>query len=90
MDTLKDFLVSYKHLPIDEPESEVVRELLKCMCTDAAEGIKLQCGREYSFSDSEPLRATQLDKLTANELTGLATNNLDTEHNFQDLVDYQK
>ena len=49
MDTLKDFLVSYKHLPADEPESEIVQELLKCMCTDAAEGIKLQCGREYGF-----------------------------------------
>ena len=44
MDTLKDFLVSYKHLPIDEPESEIVQELLKRMCTDAAEGIKVQCG----------------------------------------------
>ena len=32
MDTLKDFLVSYKHLPIDEPESGIVQELLKCMC----------------------------------------------------------
>ena len=41
IDTLKDFLVSYKDLPIDEPEKEIVQELLKHMCTDAAEGIKL-------------------------------------------------
>ena len=54
MDTLKDLLVLYKHLPIDEPESEIVQELLKYLSTDAAEGIKLQCGREYGFSDSEP------------------------------------
>ena len=82
MDTLKEFLVSYKHLPIDELESEVVQELLKGMCTDAAEEIKLQCGREYGFSDSEPSRATQLDKPSANELTGLPTNNLDIERDF--------
>ena len=66
MDTLQDFLVSYKQLPIDEPESEIVQELLNRMCTDTAEAIKLQCGQEYGFSDSEPPRATQLDKLTAN------------------------
>ena len=55
MGTLMDFLVSYKHSPIDEPENEIVQELLKHMCTDAAGGIKLQCGSEYRFSDSEPL-----------------------------------
>ena len=52
------------------------------MCADAAEGIKLQCDREYRFSDSESLRATQLNKLTANEFTGLPTNNLDTKCDF--------
>ena len=52
------------------------------MCTDAAEEIKLQCGREYGFSDSEPSRATHLDKPSANELTGLPTNNLDIERDF--------
>ena len=54
------------------------------MCTDAAEGIKLQCGREYGFSDSEPPQSTQLDKLTVNEPTGLPSNNLDTEHDFSE------
>ena len=90
MDTLKDFLVSYKHLPIDEPESEIVQELLKRMCTDAAEGIKVQCGWEYRLFDREPPKAAQLDKLTANELIGLPTNNLDTEGDFSNLVNYQK
>ena len=48
------------------------------MCIDAAEGLKLQCGREYGFSSDEA-RATQLHKLTESQLQGLPTNNLVTE-----------
>ena len=82
MDTIKDFLVSYIHVPIDDPKSEIVQELLERMGTDAVEGIKLQCGWEYRFSDSESPQVTQMDKPTANELTSLPTNNLDTECGF--------
>ena len=46
------------------------------MCINVAEGIKLQCGREYGFSEKDA-RATQLDKLASNELPELPTNNLD-------------
>ena len=66
---------------INEPDSELEKEILKRMCVDAAEGIKLQCGREYGFSEIKP-RATQLDKLTPAELLGLPTNNLDTERDL--------
>ena len=45
MDTLKNFLVTYKYLDICEPDSEQVKEILKRMCVDADEGIKLQCGQ---------------------------------------------
>ena len=41
---IKDFLVSYIHVPTDDPKSEIVQELLECMGTDAVEGIMLQCG----------------------------------------------
>ena len=82
MDTIKDFLVSYIHVPIDDPKSEIVQELLERMGTYAVEGIKLQCGWEYRFSDSEPPQVTQMDKPTANELSSLPTNNLDTECGF--------
>ena len=82
MDTLKDFLVSYKHLPIDERESDIVQKSLKRICTDATEGIKSQCPRKYGFTDREPPQETQRDKLTANELTGFPTNNIDAESNF--------
>ena len=82
MDTLKDFLFSNKHLPIDEQESDIVEKSLKRMCTDAREGIKFQCARKYGFTDREPPQETQRGKLAANELTGFPTNNIDTESNF--------
>lgn len=81
MDTLKEYIVIYKHLQIKEPDSDLENQVIKRMCIDAAEGIKLQCGREYGFSDKEA-RATQLDKLTPDELRGLPTNNLDTERDL--------
>ena len=81
IDTLNEYSVIYKHLQINEPDSELGKEILKPMCVDAAEGIKLQCGREYGFSEIEP-RATQLDKLTPAELLGLPTNNLDTKRDL--------
>ena len=48
------------------------------MCISAAAAVKLQCGREYGFSDAEK-RAADLSTLAANELEGLPTNNLVTE-----------
>ena len=51
------------------------------MYIDAAEVIKLQCEREYGFSKSDA-RATQIDQFTPNELSGLPTNNLDTERDL--------
>ena len=41
--------------------------------------------REYGFSKSDA-RATELDKLVPNELSGLPTNNLDTERDLSNLV----
>ena len=62
MDTLTEYIVKYKHLPIQEPTSELENEILKKMCIDAAEAIDRQCGREYGFGklkDEKP-RATQV------------------------------
>ena len=81
MNTLNRYSVMYKHLPIDEPNNELGKEITRRMCIDAADGIKLQCGREYGFSGSD-VRATQLDKLPPTELSGLLTNNLDTERDL--------
>ena len=53
------------------------------MCVEAADGIKVQCGREYGFSDpGEKPRATVLSSLTASELKDLETNNLAAERNL--------
>ena len=48
------------------------------MCVYAPYAVKLQCGREYGAT----ARATQLNKLTEDELCGLPTNNLSTERDF--------
>ena len=53
------------------------------MCIDAADSIKLQCGREYGLSKSDA-RTTQLDKLAPNELSELPTNNLDTKRHLSE------
>ena len=51
------------------------------MYIDAVDGITVLCGREHGFSKSDA-RATQLDRLAPNELSGLPTNNLDTERDL--------
>ena len=40
MDTLKDYLVLYNHLNIQEPDSELGKELFNLMCLDPVEGLK--------------------------------------------------
>ena len=77
MDILDNYTVTYKHLNIQE-QTVLGKEILNLMYTDAALSIKLQCGREYGFSDDDQ-RATELHKLNAGELKGLPTNNIPTE-----------
>ena len=83
MHTLDKYHVSYMQLPVVEPDSDLVKEILHLMCVHAAYAVKSQCGREYGFIDYSQLpRATQLDKLTEDKLFGLPRNNLSTERNF--------
>ena len=64
MHTLDKYHVSYKNLPVAEPDNKLVKEILYLMCVHAAYAVKLQCGREYGFTNVSQLpRATQLDKL---------------------------
>ena len=81
MDRLDNYTVTYQHLNIQEPHTVLGKEILNLMCTDAAVGIKLHCGREYCFSDDE-VRATELHKLNERKLKGLPTNNLETERDL--------
>ena len=54
------------------------------MCENAANAVKLQCGREYGFSEDEP-RTTVLSEVHVTDLDGLSTNNLVTERDFSKL-----
>ena len=46
------------------------------MYISAVSAIKLQCGREYGFSEDEKLRDTDLLSLSAEELNAFPTNNI--------------
>ena len=82
-DTLKDFIVNIHGVSIPQPTSDLAKKIIDMMCEAAAEGIKLQCGREYGFSESgEVPRATVLSSLSTNELEGLPSNNLSAERNL--------
>ena len=81
MDTLDNYTVTYNSLNIQEPERVLWNEILNLMCTDAALGIKLQCRREYVFSNDD-VRATKLHKLNEGQLKGLPTNNLVSERDL--------
>lgn len=63
LETLSDYLVKYKHLNIVEPSTELEKEILKKMCSDTADTIDRQCGREYGFGEfqHEQPRATQVN-----------------------------
>ena len=49
METLKDYIVPWKHINIDilKPMSPLDNILLQKMCTEAAAGIHMQCSAEY-------------------------------------------
>ena len=68
METLSEYIVKYKHLNIQEPSTELEKEMLHKMCLDAAETIDRQCGREYDFGkfQHEKPRATQVTWMIIN------------------------
>ena len=81
VDTLKAFQLDIRRINIKEP-SELGLQIINDMCLFAAEAIKLQCGREYGFTDGEEQRATVLATEESEKLVGLPTNNLITERDF--------
>ena len=48
-DTLNDFIIEIRRVPVKEPSRELARKITNMMCLEAAKGVKLQCGREYVF-----------------------------------------
>jgi hypothetical protein len=57
VDTLNKFVVKISGISTPTLTSETAEMVVKEMCQDAAEILKLQCGKEYGFS-SDPQRAT--------------------------------
>ena len=82
MDTLQQWQVSYRHVSVEPPTTDLEIELMNRMCADASRTVKLQCGREYGFTDDAPPRATQLDLLPEQELAKMPTHNIDAERDL--------
>lgn len=78
LETLKNYIVEYRHITLNKPVSEVEISLLRQMCYEAAKTIQLQCGREYGIGaySQLPQRATQIFNLTVDERSSLETSNV--------------
>ena len=79
--TLNKFVVSIRGMSTPKLTTETSQMIVKEMSAAAADAIKLQCGREYGFSD-EPQRATDLSKLDSPAMAGLPTNNCISERDL--------
>lgn len=77
LNTLSAFLspFNFKHPPISDTQSV----LIKIMSIKISNGLLLQRGREYGFSETTTMRATKLTEVPANVLDALPTHNLDCE-----------
>ena len=82
LDTLDKFSVKWTHVNVmnHEPDTELESYILKDFTVSVADGIKLQCSREYWDEEeiSEP-RATQLHKLPKTSISNIATDNTEAE-----------
>lgn len=81
--TLDDFHVPWKHVHMDrqQPTSELDKYLLQQMCYNSADGIVMQCGREY-WGDERAPRATELYKLADDQLKHIPSENMICERNL--------
>ena len=82
-DTLSKFVCRIRQMPTPTLTTDLSQEVIKRLCMATAEAIKLQCGREYGFSDlSGKERATNLATLTIEQLQHLPTNNCISERDL--------
>ena len=60
--TLEEYKFEYKHVIVQDLTNQIQKDAFRMMCVDAADGIKLLCGREYEFGhmNEENPRAIQL------------------------------
>lgn len=65
MDTLAQYHVEWSHIntTLQKPSTELDTFLITNTCTEAAAGLKLQCGREYFPGDEgEPQNDSRREK----------------------------
>ena len=53
VDTLSKLIVSFHGMSTPTLSSDLPKRIADKMCISAATAVKLQCGREYGFSDAE-------------------------------------
>ena len=82
LDTLDKFSVKWTHVNViyHEPDTELENYKIKDFTVAVADGIKLQCSREYWDEEEicEP-RATQLHKLPRTSISNIAKDNTEAE-----------
>ena len=77
---LDDFNVEWNRISIEEPRSEVAKYMVQKMCDSAAEGLRIQRGREYGlFREQFNERATIVSEMSDDGLTLIPSHNLDCE-----------
>lgn len=81
VDTLEKYHVPWTHVNMEAhiPTTDLEKYMMKAFCVAAADGIKLQCAREYWGDSNLKARTTEIFKLTKDELKSLPTENLETE-----------
>ena len=82
MDTLKDYIVEYHHVPVAKVTNVCKKKrILERMCEEAAKGFDLQRGKEYGFGENHQQReTTDVHTMTAEEIGNIhVVHNLDCE-----------
>ena len=81
--TLNDYVVDVTGVHVEKPCDELSLFILTKTYEAAADGIKLQCGREYGFAAAnQNPRTSDISSMTETQLQGLPTNNLSAERNL--------
>ena len=84
IEMIHQYHVEWKHVSMANqvPTTDLDHYLLKGMGAESAEGVKMQCGREYFKDDVREPRATQLHLLSHEERTNIPTENLVAERHM--------
>ena len=82
IDCLADYHVEWKRVKVPKPETNLESYIFLQMVDGAAEGLKLQRGREYGFSDTHlKSRAAMVCVMTDSDLERIPSNNQTCERN---------